>query len=216
MKQNILGAKRYDGTADEVLVFDCGKLEDGRHYSDGPELRLIGEGDDDSGLAWDPVREGSTEGTIDIFDLRTELQKLFTLSNHEEDVTQVEWDPSHENILASASCDRKVIIWDLNSRIGSLESKYLEDNENEPPELLFSHRGHRYWITEVSWNKNEPWVISSVSADETLQVWKIAECALTIMRLNLILLLDAVIDDSIYHKPSTNNRDLHSFIARPF
>ncbi|PON57805.1 Guanine nucleotide-binding protein, beta subunit [Parasponia andersonii] len=60
---------------------------------------------------------GSTEGTVDIFDLRTKLQKLLTLSNHDErDVTHVEWDPIHENLLASASCDRKVIIWDLNSR----------------------------------------------------------------------------------------------------
>ncbi|PON89983.1 Guanine nucleotide-binding protein, beta subunit [Trema orientale] len=45
--------------------------------------------------------------------------------SNERDVIQVEWDPNHEIILASASDDGKVILWDL-SRIGSVESKYLE------------------------------------------------------------------------------------------
>ncbi|PON89978.1 Guanine nucleotide-binding protein, beta subunit [Trema orientale] len=135
-------------------------------------------------LSFNPYNEwivatGCGEGTVDIYDMRMKLRKFFTLSNHERDVIQVEWDPNHENILASASDDGKVILWDLN-RIGSVESyKYLEgDDKNVHPELLFSHGGHRHWIRDISWYKNEPWVISSVAMDTTLQVWKIAESVL--------------------------------------
>ncbi|PON57803.1 Guanine nucleotide-binding protein, beta subunit [Parasponia andersonii] len=70
--------------------------------------------------------------------------------SNERDVIQVEWDPNHEIILASASNDGKVILGDL-SMIGSVESKYLggDNNKNVPPELLFSHGDHRHWITDI-------------------------------------------------------------------
>ncbi|PON57804.1 WD40/YVTN repeat-like-containing domain containing protein [Parasponia andersonii] len=62
---------------------------------------------------------------------------------------------------------------------GFAKYKYLGEKKNGSPELRFNHGGHRHWVTEISWNKNEPWVMSSVSADETLQqVWKIAESVL--------------------------------------
>lgn len=49
------------------------------------------------------------------------------------------------------------------------------DAEDGPPELLFSHGGHKAKISDFSWNKNEPWVISSVADDNTVQVWQMAE-----------------------------------------
>lgn len=47
--------------------------------------------------------------------------------------------------------------------------------EDGPPELLFSHGGHKAKISDFSWNKNQPWVISSVAEDNTLQIWQMAE-----------------------------------------
>lgn len=47
--------------------------------------------------------------------------------------------------------------------------------EDGPPELLFSHGGHKAKISDFSWNKNEPWVISSVAEDNTVQVWQMSE-----------------------------------------
>lgn len=47
--------------------------------------------------------------------------------------------------------------------------------EDGPPELLFSHGGHKAKISDFSWNKNQPWVISSVAEDNTVQVWQMAE-----------------------------------------
>jgi histone-binding protein RBBP4 len=58
-------------------------------------------------------------------------------------------------------------------RIG--EEQLELDADDGPPELLFSHGGHKAKISDFSWNKNEPWVISSVADDNTLQVWQMAE-----------------------------------------
>jgi histone-binding protein RBBP4 len=49
------------------------------------------------------------------------------------------------------------------------------DAEDGPPELLFSHGGHKAKISDFAWNKDEPWVISSVAEDNSLQVWQMAE-----------------------------------------
>lgn len=61
----------------------------------------------------------------------------------------------------------------LFSRIG--DEQLEGEAEDGPPELLFSHGGHKAKISDFSWNKNEPWVISSVAEDNTLQVWQMVE-----------------------------------------
>ena len=63
-------------------------------------------------------------------------------------------------------------VWDL-SKIGEEQSP--EDAEDGPPELLCIHGGHTAKISDFSWNPNEPWVICSVSEDNTMQVWQMAE-----------------------------------------
>lgn len=92
--------------------------------------------------------------------------------SYREEVFQVEWDPNHETVLASTADDRRVTVWDLN-RIG--EEQLTEDVDDGPPELLFSHGGHKAKISDFSWNKKEPWVISSVADDNSLQVWQMTE-----------------------------------------
>ena len=50
-----------------------------------------------------------------------------------------------------------------------------EDAEDGPPELLFLHGGHTSKVSDISWNMNDEWTISSVSEDNVLQVWNMAE-----------------------------------------
>lgn len=50
-----------------------------------------------------------------------------------------------------------------------------EDAEDGPPELLFLHGGHTSKVSDFSWNKNDEWTIASVSEDNVLQVWNMAE-----------------------------------------
>ncbi|XP_064008160.1 histone-binding protein RBBP7 isoform X2 [Pogoniulus pusillus] len=39
----------------------------------------------------------------------------------------------------------------------------------------FIHGGHTAKISDFSWNPNEPWVICSVSEDNIMQTWQMAE-----------------------------------------
>lgn len=84
----------------------------------------------------------------------------------------VEWAPHNESILASCSADRRVGIWDL-SRIGQEQTP--EDAEDGPPELLFLHGGHTSKVSDFSWNRKSEWTMASVSEDNVLQVWNLAE-----------------------------------------
>ncbi|CAL5402287.1 unnamed protein product [Camellia sinensis] len=128
-------------------------------------------------LSFNPYNEwvlatASSDTTVGLFDMRKLTSPLHVLSSHMEEVFQVEWDPNHETVLASSADDRRLMVWDLN-RIG--DEQLEGEAEDGPPELLFSHGGHKAKISDFSWNKNEPWVISSVAEDNSLQIWQMAE-----------------------------------------
>lgn len=73
----------------------------------------------------------------------------------------------------SSGCLHGFAIKMIHFRIG--EEQLEGDGDDGPPELLFSHGGHKAKISDFSWNKYEPWVISSVAEDNTLQVWQVAD-----------------------------------------
>ncbi|KAL3317060.1 CCR4-Not complex caf1 ribonuclease subunit Caf1 [Cichlidogyrus casuarinus] len=128
-------------------------------------------------LSFNPFSEytlatGSADRTVALWDLRQLSQKLHSFKSHKDEIFQVQWSPHVETILASSGTDRRLHVWDL-SKIG--ESQSAEDAENGPPELLFIHGGHTAKISDFSWNPNMPWVICSVSEDNILQVWQMAE-----------------------------------------
>ncbi|KAH0856913.1 hypothetical protein HID58_085174 [Brassica napus] len=130
-------------------------------------------------LSFNPFNEwvlatASSDSTVALFDLRKLNVPLHVLSSHEGEVFQVEWDPNHETVLASSGEDRRLMVWDLN-RVGEEQLEIELDAEDGPPELLFSHGGHKAKISDFAWNKNEPWVIASVAEDNSLQVWQMAE-----------------------------------------
>jgi histone-binding protein RBBP4 len=50
-----------------------------------------------------------------------------------------------------------------------------EEAEDGPPELLFLHGGHTSKVNDFSWNPNDEWAIASVSEDNVLQIWNMAE-----------------------------------------
>jgi histone-binding protein RBBP4 len=99
-------------------------------------------------------------------------RRTHTLNGHSDQVYMVQWSPHNESILGSCSADRRVGIWDL-SRIGAEQSP--EDAEDGAPELLFLHGGHTSKVSDFSWNSKVEWTAASVSEDNILQVWNMAE-----------------------------------------
>uniref|UniRef100_A0A1I7XHD8 WD_REPEATS_REGION domain-containing protein n=1 Tax=Heterorhabditis bacteriophora TaxID=37862 RepID=A0A1I7XHD8_HETBA len=77
-----------------------------------------------------------------------------------------------QNIYSKDILLLRLHVWDL-SKIGEEQSP--EDAEDGPPELLFIHGGHTAKISDFSWNPNEPWVVCSVSEDNIMQVWQMAD-----------------------------------------
>ena len=68
------------------------------------------------------------------------------------------------------------MIWDL-SLIGCEQAP--EDAEDGPPELIFVHGGHTDKVSDFSFNKNNPFLISSVSDNNIIQVWQMTDELLT-------------------------------------
>lgn len=158
-------------------VDDDGRLMIWDRRSNKPEHSVVAHDKEVNYLSFSPFNEwilatASSDTTIGLFDLRKLASPLHALSSHTEEVFQVEWDPNHETVLASSSDDRRLMVWDLN-RIG--DEQLEGEAEDGPPELLFSHGGHKDKISDFSWNKNQPWMISSVADDNSIQVWQMAE-----------------------------------------
>nr|SCA59490.1 CAF1-55DUP [Drosophila subobscura] len=120
---------------------------------------------------------GSADKTIALWDMRNLGKKLHSFVGHSGEITQIQWSPVNETIIASACSARRLNVWDL-SKIADEPSP--EDDEDGPPELLFIHGGHMSKINDFSWSPSLicPWIMCSVSDDNVLQVWQMAESAL--------------------------------------
>lgn len=81
-------------------------------------------------------------------------------SESEEPITRVKWHPKLGNIFGTASVDKTVKLYDV--------TKYDRFNEG----LLFIHGGHMLGVNDFSWSLHDDWMMSSVSNDNSLHIWK--------------------------------------------
>ncbi|OXB80348.1 UNVERIFIED_CONTAM: hypothetical protein H355_012781 [Colinus virginianus] len=165
----------------DVLVFDYTKhpLKPDPSGECNPDLRLRGHQKEGYGLSWNSNLKGhllsaSDDHTVCLWDINAgpkegkivDAKAIFT--GHSAVVEDVAWHLLHESLFGSVADDQKLMI-----KIG--EEQSAEDAEDGPPELLFIHGGHTAKISDFSWNPNEPWVICSVSEDNIMQIWQMAE-----------------------------------------
>ena len=115
---------------------------------------------------------GSADRTVALWDIRSMKEKRHSFKSHKDKVVQVKWFPHDSTIFGSSSTDESLRVWDI-AETGACQS--AQEAEDGPPELLFIHGGHSAKISDFSWNPNEPWVICSVSEDNIMQVWQMAE-----------------------------------------
>ncbi|CAL8100321.1 unnamed protein product [Orchesella dallaii] len=118
---------------------------------------------------------GSSDCTVAVWDMRNMSRKVHSLEFHRAEVMQVQWSPHNGSILASTGKDNRVFIWDLAKSVKGDPQSQIADDDPAPNELVFIHGGHVSNVNDISWNLHETGMISSVTEDNILQVWKVAE-----------------------------------------
>ncbi|CAD8189551.1 unnamed protein product [Paramecium pentaurelia] len=113
---------------------------------------------------------GSEDKRINLFDMRNTEKPLHTFESHGDQILSLKWSPHNMKIFVSSSADRRCMIWDF-GRCG--RSQTPEEAQDGPPELLFVHGGHRSKVSDLDWNLNEKYIISSVEDNNILQVWQL-------------------------------------------
>lgn len=110
----------------------------------------------------------STDGKIFVYDLsqlatpspdvHRILQPTLQLSGHTAKVVSLAWSPFQETLLASASYDRTVQVWDV-----------------EKAQLVATYQGHSGRVFSVCWSPADPDVLFSGGEDNVVRPWKLSE-----------------------------------------
>ena len=96
------------------------------------------------------------EGRVNIWDIRQLDKEPVSTFEHGSSISALEWNPNLETILATAGQeDGLVKLWDGTN-----------------PEPIFVHGGHMLGVNDISWNAHDPWLICSVSNDNTTHIWR--------------------------------------------
>eukprot|EP01061_Rhynchopus_euleeides_P010934 TRINITY_DN20505_c0_g1_i1.p1 TRINITY_DN20505_c0_g1~~TRINITY_DN20505_c0_g1_i1.p1 ORF type:complete len:394 (+),score=111.24 TRINITY_DN20505_c0_g1_i1:54-1235(+) len=82
------------------------------------------------------------------------------------DVTHASWHPSDDAVLASATPDGRVWVWDL-----SLFGPTDRPAQTLPPELVFLHCGHSAALTDLAWHPSQPYTIMSADKQAFLHIF---------------------------------------------
>lgn len=111
-----------------------------------------------------------SDNLVKLWDIRKVLRPVHEFSGHSDKVLRVEWSPHNETIFASCGEDRTVNLWDC-ARIGDDVSN--EDNADGPPELFFSHKGHKGIVEDICWSPETDFELLSVDSENLVQIWEI-------------------------------------------
>ncbi|KAL8271102.1 hypothetical protein Esti_004956 [Eimeria stiedai] len=114
---------------------------------------------------------GSDDGTLRLFDRRKLPSPVHEMHAHgESKVSVVGFSLHAASLLLSGGYDHFVSLWDLD-KIGDEQDP--EDAEDGPPELLFTHGGHRADVYDAAWNCESAFskMVASVADDNKLQIW---------------------------------------------
>jgi len=101
-----------------------------------------------------------SNGQLNIWDIRDFSNPIININNaHEGSISTIAFNPNKAHIIATAGADdNSVKLWDL--------------SQNTDDQLLFKHGGHMLGVNDIAWNPHDDWMLSSVSNDNTLQIWK--------------------------------------------
>lgn len=105
------------------------------------------------------VASADTCGRINLWDIRKLDQEPISTMQHGSSISTIEWNPNIGVVFASAGQeDGLVKLWDAS--VGK---------------EIFVHGGHMLGVNDISWDMHDPWLMASVSNDNTIQIWRPAK-----------------------------------------
>ena len=175
----------------ESTVFaSCGidghiRIWDTRSKKHKPAISVKASNTDVNVISWSEkigylLASGDDDGTWGVWDLRQFTpQNASTASPvaqyqfHKSAITSISFNPLDESIIAVASEDNTVTLWDLSVEADDEEIKQQAAETKElqqiPPQLLFVHWQKE--VKDVKWHKQIPGCLVSTGTDG-LNVWK--------------------------------------------
>ncbi|KYQ90408.1 component of gems 5 [Tieghemostelium lacteum] len=132
-------------------------------------------------VKWNPFDKNylvtaSAEKTIYLYKLSENDQQSNTLNiqaiaqlvGHSTAVCGIAWSPHNNNLLASASADSTVQVWDISNVL------QIDDNNNgDLPtiESISVLRGHESKVYSVLWSLTDPDILYSGGEDQSVKIW---------------------------------------------
>ncbi|SCV03095.1 LAME_0H07668g1_1 [Lachancea meyersii CBS 8951] len=99
-----------------------------------------------------------SSGKINSWDIRN-FEEPVQSWQHCDAVSALQWNPHHATVLATASQnDGLVKLWDL--------------SQPDDEQLVFTHGGHMLGVNDISWDLHDPWMMCTVSNDNSVQLWR--------------------------------------------
>ncbi|KAJ3430264.1 wd40 repeat family [Anaeramoeba flamelloides] len=138
-------------------------------------IDIIAHSEEINSLSFNPFNSnilitGSSDNLASLWDLRNPKKRMHSFISHSKPVYKVCFNKKQENIFATSSDDKKIIFWDI-SKIG--EEQIGRDSDIGPPEMIFTHTGHKKLIRDIYWYPYEKWAMVSVDDNYINQVWKV-------------------------------------------
>lgn len=164
-------------------VDGCIRIWDTRAKKHTPALSIVASKSDVNVISWCEkidylLASGHDDGVWGVWDLRNfrpnqQPSPVVSYDFHKKPITAISFDPLDESIVAVASEDNTVTLWDLAVEADDEEVRQQQAGNDQlrdiPPQMLFGH-----WqrdVKDVCWHRQIPGTLLSTGSDG-MNVWK--------------------------------------------
>lgn len=177
-------------STENTVFASCGvdgfiRIWDTRSKKHQPALSVRASNTDVNVISWSSkvgylLASGDDNGSWGVWDLRqfsldniNNVQPVAQYDFHKGAITSISFNPLDESVVAVASEDNTVTLWDLSVEADDEEIKQqtaeTKELEQIPPQLLFVHWQKE--VKDVKWHKQIPGCLVSTGTDG-LNIWK--------------------------------------------
>ncbi|KAF8473178.1 WD40-repeat-containing domain protein [Kalaharituber pfeilii] len=152
------------------------KIWDLRSKKHRPQLSVDVSSSDINVMSWCRrvdflLATGADDGVWGVWDLRTfpssatgaSISPTAQFTFHQQPITSIEFHPSEDSIVAVASADNTVTLWDLSVELDDEESRDTAGVEDVPPQLLFVH--YMKEVKECHWHPQIPGTVVATGGE---------------------------------------------------